>query len=185
MSKTEYTNIYGRARWPGAPHRVLKTPFFVEWRNLPDHENEANQPVIGRSTIHGMVSLSFKCKLFMVQPVLFTHPKSYLFGLGLITLLIHFSMSTNFIFFLCFFMNRSTVIWHCHVDYELFSWSNYVGERNSEVCRYDSKQDNNRWYWKHGDVCRRRRGTYRGYLTSRSGCKETCWRCSDFDPTTF
>ncbi|KAK1417610.1 hypothetical protein QVD17_26740 [Tagetes erecta] len=54
MSNTEYTNIYGRARWPGAPHRVLKTPFFLEWRNLPDHENEASQPVIGRSTIHGM-----------------------------------------------------------------------------------------------------------------------------------
>ncbi|KAI7757251.1 hypothetical protein M8C21_023772 [Ambrosia artemisiifolia] len=54
MSKTEYTNVYGRARWPGAPHRVLKTPFFLKWRNLPDDENEANQPVIGRSTIHGM-----------------------------------------------------------------------------------------------------------------------------------
>ncbi|XP_076920756.1 uncharacterized protein LOC143581967 [Bidens hawaiensis] len=54
MSETEYTNVYGRARWPGAPQRVLKTPFFLEWRNLPNHENEANQPVIGRSTIHGM-----------------------------------------------------------------------------------------------------------------------------------
>ncbi|KAI7733434.1 hypothetical protein M8C21_020642 [Ambrosia artemisiifolia] len=54
MSKTEYTNVYGRARWPGAPHRVLKTPFFLKWRNLPDDENEANQPVIGHSMIHGM-----------------------------------------------------------------------------------------------------------------------------------
>ncbi|KAJ0743946.1 putative enoyl-[acyl-carrier-protein] reductase (NADH) [Helianthus annuus] len=54
MSETEYTNVYGRARWPGAPQRVLKTHFFLEWRNLPNHENEANQPVIGRSTIHGM-----------------------------------------------------------------------------------------------------------------------------------
>ncbi|MFS7979216.1 putative enoyl-[acyl-carrier-protein] reductase (NADH) [Helianthus anomalus] len=54
MNETEYTNVYGRARWPGAPQRVLKTPFFLEWRNLPNHENEANQPVIGRSTIHGM-----------------------------------------------------------------------------------------------------------------------------------
>ncbi|KAI3774586.1 hypothetical protein L1987_49145 [Smallanthus sonchifolius] len=54
MSETEYTNVFGRARWPGAPHRVLKTSFFLEWRNLPNHENEANQPVIGRSTIHGM-----------------------------------------------------------------------------------------------------------------------------------
>ncbi|KAL8234605.1 hypothetical protein R6Q59_020705 [Mikania micrantha] len=54
MSETEYTNVYGRARWPGAPQRVLKTPFFMEWRNLPNHENESNQPVIGHSTIHGM-----------------------------------------------------------------------------------------------------------------------------------
>ncbi|XP_024979837.1 uncharacterized protein LOC112516835 [Cynara cardunculus var. scolymus] len=53
MNKTEYTNVFGRARWPGAPHRVLKTPFFMKWRNLPSNENEANQPVIGHSTIHG------------------------------------------------------------------------------------------------------------------------------------
>ncbi|KVH93414.1 2-nitropropane dioxygenase, NPD [Cynara cardunculus var. scolymus] len=44
MNKTEYTNVFGRARWPGAPHRVLKTPFFMKWRNLPSNENEANQP---------------------------------------------------------------------------------------------------------------------------------------------
>ncbi|KAL7236006.1 hypothetical protein ACSBR1_019315 [Camellia fascicularis] len=54
LENTEYTDVFGRARWPGAPHRVLKTPFFQDWRNLPSHENEANQPVIGRSTIHGM-----------------------------------------------------------------------------------------------------------------------------------
>nr|XP_043627076.1 (3aS,4S,5R,7aS)-5-hydroxy-7a-methyl-1-oxo-octahydro-1H-indene-4-carboxyl-CoA dehydrogenase [Erigeron canadensis] len=54
MSKTEYTDVFGRARWPDAPQRVLKTAFFMEWRNLPSHENEANQPVIGHSTIHGM-----------------------------------------------------------------------------------------------------------------------------------
>ncbi|KAL3843769.1 hypothetical protein ACJIZ3_001172 [Penstemon smallii] len=54
MDKTEYTNVFGRARWPGAPHRVLKTPFFVEWSALPIHENESNQPVIGRSVIHGV-----------------------------------------------------------------------------------------------------------------------------------
>ncbi|KAL6213797.1 hypothetical protein ACLB2K_013237 [Fragaria x ananassa] len=39
-------------RWPGAPHRVLETPFFNEWKSLPDHETEANQPVIGRTRIH-------------------------------------------------------------------------------------------------------------------------------------
>lgn len=59
MNETEYTDVFGRARWPGAPQRVLKTPFFMEWRNLPSHENEANQPVIGHTTIHGMVSVFF------------------------------------------------------------------------------------------------------------------------------
>ncbi|WOL08721.1 hypothetical protein Cni_G17474 [Canna indica] len=51
---TEYTNLFGRSRWPGAPHRVLQTPFFIEWRHLPDHENEEHQPVIGHSVIHGV-----------------------------------------------------------------------------------------------------------------------------------
>ncbi len=54
MEKTEYTDVFGRVRWPGAPHRVLKTPFFMDWRTLPSHENEGNQPIIGRSTVHGM-----------------------------------------------------------------------------------------------------------------------------------
>ncbi|KAL0357059.1 UNVERIFIED_CONTAM: putative nitronate monooxygenase [Sesamum calycinum] len=54
VHKTEYTDVFGRARWPGAPHRVLKTPFFMDWRNLPSHENETNQPIIGRSLIHGV-----------------------------------------------------------------------------------------------------------------------------------
>ncbi|KAL0384452.1 UNVERIFIED_CONTAM: putative nitronate monooxygenase [Sesamum radiatum] len=56
VHKTEYTDVFGRARWPGAPHRVLRTPFFMDWRNLPSHENETNQPVIGRSLIHGVVN---------------------------------------------------------------------------------------------------------------------------------
>ncbi|KAL4614841.1 uncharacterized protein LOC142642956 isoform X1 [Castanea sativa] len=54
LEKTEYTNVFGRARWPGAPERVLQTPFFNDWKSLPPHENELNQPVIGRSTIHGV-----------------------------------------------------------------------------------------------------------------------------------
>lgn len=54
FDKTEYTNVFGRARWPGAPQRVLQTPFFKEWRHLPDNENEENQPVIGHSIIHGV-----------------------------------------------------------------------------------------------------------------------------------
>ncbi|OIV91581.1 hypothetical protein TanjilG_08993 [Lupinus angustifolius] len=54
MAETEYTNVFGRARWPGAPHRVLQTPFYKDWKSLPAHENEANQPVIGHSTINGV-----------------------------------------------------------------------------------------------------------------------------------
>lgn len=53
FDQTEYTDIFGRARWPGAPHRVLATPFFMEWKMLPSNENESNQPVIGRTIIHG------------------------------------------------------------------------------------------------------------------------------------
>ncbi|XP_043713586.1 (3aS,4S,5R,7aS)-5-hydroxy-7a-methyl-1-oxo-octahydro-1H-indene-4-carboxyl-CoA dehydrogenase [Telopea speciosissima] len=54
LDETAYTDIFGRARWPGAPQRVLKTPFFNDWGHLPEHENEVNQPVIGHSIIHGM-----------------------------------------------------------------------------------------------------------------------------------
>ncbi|WJX32324.1 hypothetical protein P8452_20661 [Trifolium repens] len=54
LNETEYTDVFGRARWPDAPHRVLKTPFFKEWRSLPTNESEANKPVIGHSTIHGV-----------------------------------------------------------------------------------------------------------------------------------
>ncbi|XP_010267381.1 PREDICTED: uncharacterized protein LOC104604642 [Nelumbo nucifera] len=54
LDKTEYTNVFGRARWPGAPHRVLKTPFFSNLRPLLEDENEVSQPVIGHSTIHDM-----------------------------------------------------------------------------------------------------------------------------------
>lgn len=53
LEATEYTDVFGRARWPGAPQRVLKTPFFMDWRDLPREQNESNQPIIGRSTIHG------------------------------------------------------------------------------------------------------------------------------------
>ncbi|XP_021899821.1 uncharacterized protein LOC110816089 [Carica papaya] len=54
LDNTEYTDIFGRARWPGAPHRVLQTPFFTAWKSLPPHENEANQPIIGQSVIHAL-----------------------------------------------------------------------------------------------------------------------------------
>ncbi|GLT26073.1 hypothetical protein SLA2020_011600 [Shorea laevis] len=54
LDKTEYTDVFGRARWPGAPQRALQTPFFCDWKSLPAHENEVNQPIIGRSTINGV-----------------------------------------------------------------------------------------------------------------------------------
>lgn len=55
MSHTDYTNIFGRARWPDAPQRVLETPFYDEWKNnFPDQETEKDQPIIGHSIIHGV-----------------------------------------------------------------------------------------------------------------------------------
>lgn len=71
LSKTEYTNIFGRARWPGAPQRVLKTPFFMDWRCIPSHENETNQPVIGHSIIHSVVKISS----FLVNTILDDFPR--------------------------------------------------------------------------------------------------------------
>jgi hypothetical protein len=54
---TEYTNLYGRARWPGAPHRTLRTPFFETWKNkLAANGNELNQPIIGQTTVFERVS---------------------------------------------------------------------------------------------------------------------------------
>ncbi|KAI8532299.1 hypothetical protein RHMOL_Rhmol11G0202900 [Rhododendron molle] len=58
LEETEYTYVFGRARWPGAPHHVLKTPFFAQLTTLPSDENETNQPIIGHSTIHDMVKTS-------------------------------------------------------------------------------------------------------------------------------
>ncbi|XP_028957774.1 uncharacterized protein [Malus domestica] len=49
---TEYTDVFGRARWPDAPHRVLHTPFFNDCKYIPADQNEAGQPVIGCAIIH-------------------------------------------------------------------------------------------------------------------------------------
>lgn len=54
LEETEYTDVFGRARWPKAPHRVLKTPFFNTHKYLPANEDETDKPIIGHSTIHGM-----------------------------------------------------------------------------------------------------------------------------------
>ena len=49
---TEYTDVFGRARWPGAGHRVIRTPFFETWKHkIAADENEIGQPVIGRTVI--------------------------------------------------------------------------------------------------------------------------------------
>ncbi|GMJ03459.1 hypothetical protein like AT5G64250 [Hibiscus trionum] len=52
--QTKYTDLFGRAIWPGAPMRVLLTPFVRDWNSLPAHENETNQPIIGQSVIYGV-----------------------------------------------------------------------------------------------------------------------------------
>eukprot|EP00249_Psilotum_nudum_P002624 c15741_g1_i1 orf=457-1506(-) len=53
---TEYTNLFGRARWPGAPHRVIKSPFYERWKHVLRHdENELNQPVLGQTMIYGQI----------------------------------------------------------------------------------------------------------------------------------
>ncbi|KAG0560672.1 hypothetical protein KC19_9G003900 [Ceratodon purpureus] len=53
-NSTEYTDVFGRARWPGAPHRVVKTPFFETWKNeIGADESEEGQPAIGTTTIFG------------------------------------------------------------------------------------------------------------------------------------
>lgn len=58
LDKTEYTDIFGRSRWPGAPHRVLQTDFFINWKGLlPSHETEESQPIIGHSVIHEQVCI--------------------------------------------------------------------------------------------------------------------------------
>lgn len=51
-SNTEYTDIFGRARWPGAAQRVLATNFFNSWKCLPPDVNEAQQPTIGHTKIY-------------------------------------------------------------------------------------------------------------------------------------
>lgn len=58
-NSTEYTHVFGRARWPGAAHRVLKTPFFETWKNnIAADESEMGQPIIGSTTIFDIVSLN-------------------------------------------------------------------------------------------------------------------------------
>ncbi|EFJ24571.1 hypothetical protein SELMODRAFT_267769 [Selaginella moellendorffii] len=51
---TELNNIFGRKRWPNAPQRVIKTPFFLEWRDkLGPDESEQGQVTIGETIVHG------------------------------------------------------------------------------------------------------------------------------------
>lgn len=58
MNRTDYANVFGRARWPDAPQRVLETPFYAGSKNnLSDQETEESQPIIGHSIIHGVVCM--------------------------------------------------------------------------------------------------------------------------------
>ncbi|KAF4369465.1 hypothetical protein F8388_018129, partial [Cannabis sativa] len=46
FDRTEYTDIFWRARWPNA-QRVLEMHFFNEWKSILPHENEANPFILG------------------------------------------------------------------------------------------------------------------------------------------
>ena len=71
MSRTDYTNVFGRARWPDAPQRVLETPFYAGWKNnLSDHETEESQPIIGHCIIHGMVCIRILDLPWICSPIL-------------------------------------------------------------------------------------------------------------------
>ncbi|KAH9328898.1 hypothetical protein KI387_001006, partial [Taxus chinensis] len=48
---TEYTNIFGRARFP-VPHRVLRTIFLNNLKSLPSDVDDLQQPIIGHTTIY-------------------------------------------------------------------------------------------------------------------------------------
>ena len=49
---TERTYMFGKGRWPGVPHRVLRTPFFETWKNtMAADETEFGQPSVGRTVM--------------------------------------------------------------------------------------------------------------------------------------
>jgi len=76
---TEYTHVFGRARWPGAAHRVLKTPFFETWKNkIAADETEFGQPIIGSTTIFDNVSYSTGFRLCSLVTKRFPFPVSFL-----------------------------------------------------------------------------------------------------------
>ncbi|KAH7284022.1 hypothetical protein KP509_34G036200 [Ceratopteris richardii] len=52
--ETMYTTLFGRARWPDAPQRVIKTSFYLKWKDeLRDDETELHQPSIGQTVVYG------------------------------------------------------------------------------------------------------------------------------------
>lgn len=81
MNCTDYTNVFGRARWPDAPQRVLKTPFYVEWKDLPDHETEETQPIIGQSIIHGVVCIGCNFLLILHLEVATIFVRTFFIGI--------------------------------------------------------------------------------------------------------
>ncbi|KAI3979616.1 hypothetical protein MKX01_013711, partial [Papaver californicum] len=42
LDDTEYTDMFGRGRWPGATQCVLRTLLFKDSKFIADHENEVN-----------------------------------------------------------------------------------------------------------------------------------------------
>ncbi|CAN0892798.1 Probable nitronate monooxygenase [Linum grandiflorum] len=54
LEETEYTDVFGRARWPNAPQRALVTTFMNQHgKSLPPEATELDHPVIGKSVVHG------------------------------------------------------------------------------------------------------------------------------------
>ncbi|CAN1233609.1 Probable nitronate monooxygenase [Linum perenne] len=54
LDETQYTDVFGRARWPNAPQRALLTPFFNHHgKSLSPHLTELDHPIIGHTVIHG------------------------------------------------------------------------------------------------------------------------------------
>lgn len=74
-----------------------------------------------------------------------------------------------------------------HTCWALWKWClsfcYSTGKRDSAFCWYRSKPNNNRWYWKHGDVCWAKCRPHQGNFTCSWSGKEACWRGSTPHPS--
>lgn len=83
-NSTEYTDVFGRARWH-APHRVVKTPFFETWKNeIGADESEEGQPAIGTTTIFGKVHTDIISLPALIETSLATSIGQKIVSLGLL-----------------------------------------------------------------------------------------------------